>query len=136
MKKIIAARYTDTSLSLGLFILRITAGGVMIVAHGYDKLQHFSKYSAGFVDPFHIGIPASLSLDIFAEFFCSILVILGLLTRLAVIPLIIAMSVALFYVHHGDIAGDGERAGLYLAIFLALLLAGPGRLSVDRLIGK
>lgn len=136
MKKIIGARYSDTSLSIGLFILRVAACSTMIMAHGYDKLQHFSKYSAAFADPFHIGVRASLSLDIFAEFFCSILVILGLLTRLATIPLIIAMSVALFYVHHGDITGDGERAGLYLAIFFTLLLSGPGKLSMDRLIGK
>jgi putative oxidoreductase len=135
MKKLLSTRYSETSLSIALFILRAAAGAMMI-PHGYDKLQHFSKYSPAFVDPFHIGITASLSLDIFAEFFCSILLILGLLARLTVIPLIIAMSVALFYVHHGEIFGDGERAALYLIMFISILFAGPGKFSIDGMISK
>ena len=135
MKKLISTRYSETSLSIALFILR-AASGAMMIPHGYDKLNHFSKYSAGFVDPFHIGISASLSLDIFAEFFCSILLIVGLLTRLATIPLIITMTVALFYVHHGQVFGDGERAALYFAMFLTILMAGPGKYSADGMISK
>ena len=108
----------------------------MMVSHGYDKLRHFSKYSAGFSDPFHLGSGLSLSLDIFAEFFCSCLLVLGLFTRLACIPLIIAMSVALFNAHQGDAFGNGERAALYLCGYIALLFVGPGKVSVDKLIGK
>jgi putative oxidoreductase len=135
MKKIISARYSETSLSIGLFILRAASGALMI-PHGYDKLTHFSKYSAAFADPFHIGAIASLSLDIFAEFFCAILIIPGLLTRLASIPLMIAMAVAVFYAHHGEIFGNGERAALYFAMFLSVFFAGPGKFSVDKMIGK
>jgi putative oxidoreductase len=108
----------------------------MLVAHGNVKLQHFGKFSAGFADPFHIGSVTSLSLDIFAEFFCSCLIILGLFTRLACIPLIIAMTVALVYAHHGDIFGMGERAGLFLTGYISLLFLGPGKISIDGLIGK
>ncbi len=62
--------------------------------------------------------------------------ILGLFTRLAVIPILIAMTVALFKVHHGDIFGAGERAVIYLACSIAILFCGPGRISVDGMIGK
>ena len=58
------------------------------------------------------------------------------MTRLAAIPLIIAMSVAVFFSHHGRIFGDGEHAALYLAGYMALLFTGPGKISMDRLIGK
>jgi putative oxidoreductase len=73
---------------------------------------------------------------IFAEFFCALFIIIGLFTRLATIPLIITMSVALFKAHNVDIFGKGELAGLYLTCFLVLLLLGPGKVSVDGMTGK
>ncbi len=135
MKKIFSTKYSANSLSFSLLLLRLSVGGLMI-PHGYQKLMNFAAKSSGFSDPFHIGGPASMSLTIFAELFCAVLIVLGLMTRLACIPLIIAMSVALFYSHHGQLFGDGEHAALYLAGYIALLFAGPGNISVDRLIGK
>ena len=102
-----------------------------MIPHGYDKLKKFSEYAPGFTDPLHIGSSLSLSLVIFAEFFCAILIVLGLLTRLATIPLIINMAVAVFIAHKGQVFGDGEHAALFLTGFIALLLCGPGRASVD-----
>lgn len=135
--KIASTNYSDAAFSIATLILRLGLGLVMLMVHGYDKLQHFAKISAsGFSDPFHIGGTFSLSLTIFAEFFCSCFIILGLFTRLACIPLIIAMSVALFYAHHGNLSGAGEKAALYLAGYLALLFLGPGKVSVDGLVGK
>ena len=83
-----------------------------------------------------IGTTASLALLVFAEFFCSLFLVLGLFTRFAAIPLIIATAVMVFKAHHGDIFGDGETAALYLTGYIVLLLVGPGRVSVDSLIGK
>ncbi len=134
--KIISTKYTNAGFSFATLVLRLGLGIIMLGAHGYVKLQHFSKFSGSFADPFHVGSVTSLSLDIFAEFFCSCLIILGLFTRLACIPLIIAMIVALFYAHHADVFGMGERATLFLAGYIALLFLGPGKVSVDRLIGK
>jgi putative oxidoreductase len=134
--RVISIKYSKAAFSFATLILRLGLGIIMLVAHGSDKLLHFSKYSGGFADPFHVGSVTSLSLDIFAEFFCSCLIILGLFTRLACIPLIIAMTVALFYAHHGQIFGMGERAGLYLTGFIVLLFLGPGKVSVDGMIGK
>lgn len=135
MKRIFSYKYSDTSVSIALLLLRLAVGGLMI-PHGYQKLGSFAAESQGFADPFHIGGPLSMGLLIFAEFFCAILIVAGLMTRLACIPLIIAMGVALLDAHDGKIFGDGEQAGLYLFGYMALLLAGPGKYSMDRLIGK
>lgn len=135
MKKFFSTKYSNQSVSVSLFLLRIAFGGLMI-PHGYQKLVNFAAKSSGFSDPFHIGGPASMSLAIFAEFFCAVLIVLGLMTRFASIPLIVAMSVALFHAHNGEIFGNGEKAALYLAGFIVLLLMGPGKISVDKLIGK
>ena len=107
-----------------------------MITHGFKKLMNFAAKSATFSDPFGIGGPASMSLTIFAEFFCAIFILIGLMTRLACIPLIIAMSVALFVAHDGKIFTEGEMAGLYLLGYLALLFTGPGKFSMDKLIGK
>jgi putative oxidoreductase len=77
-----------------------------------------------------------MALVIFAELICATLVTAGLLTRLACIPLIIAMGVAVFSAHQGKIFGDGEHAALFLGGYLAILVMGPGRISLDKLIGK
>jgi putative oxidoreductase len=135
MKKLMNTSYSETSLSIALFLLRAAAGAMMI-PHGYNKLNNFSKYAAGFTDPFHIGGSASLSLCIFAEFFCGIFIVLGLFSRLASIPLIITMAVVVFYVFHGQIFGKAELPALYLAIFIAILFTGPGKFSLDKMIGK
>jgi len=68
---------------------------------------------------------------IFAELVCGFLVLIGLFTRLAAIPLVISMAVALFRAHHGDVFGDGEKATIFLLSFVAVLLVGPGKASID-----
>ena len=136
MKKIFSTRVSDNALSFALLVLRVGVGALMLVQHGLDKLMHFAQKAPRFSDPFGIGSTTSLSLVVFAEFFCAAFIILGLFTRLACIPLVIAMAIALFYRHDGQFFGEGESAGLYLVCFVALLFTGPGRISLDRFIGK
>ncbi|HTM93051.1 MAG TPA: DoxX family protein [Flavisolibacter sp.] len=136
MKKLFSTRVSENALAFALLLLRVGVGSLMLVQHGFDKLTHFAQKAPRFADPFHIGSTTSLSLVIFAEFFCAAFVIIGLFTRLACIPLVIAMSVALFSAHKGDFFGRGEAAGLFMIVFLALLFTGPGKISLDRLIAK
>lgn len=135
MKKLFTTRYTDNGLTFALFILRLSLGGLML-PHGFDKLMKFAAMADKFPDPFHVGSTISLSMCIFAEFFCAVFVLVGLMTKLATIPLIISTGVAIYFSHHGRIFGDGEHAALFFAGYLALLFTGPGKISMDRLIGK
>ena len=121
--------------SLAVLILRVVAGGFMLV-HGLQKLEMLKANPVQFADPIGIGEPASLTLAVFAELVCSALLILGLLTRLAAIPLIITMLVAVFIVHSADGFEKQELGGLYLAIYIVLIITGAGKFSVDRLIAK
>ncbi len=136
MKKLFSTSVSDSALSTALLILRVGAGSLIMIQHGLDKLQHFSQKSTRFADPFGIGPTASYSLVLFAEAFCAAFIILGLFTRLAAVPLVVAMSVALFIAHKGQFFGAGENAGIYLICFFTILLAGPGKASLDNLIGK
>jgi putative oxidoreductase len=135
MKRLFSTKASDNAISFALLILRITAGG-LIIPHGYSKLMSFASRSSGFSDPYHIGSSTSMALIIFAEFFCGALVVLGLLTRLACIPLIIGMGTVVFMINHGNLTGKNETPVLFLGCFIVLLITGPGKASIDRLIGK
>lgn len=117
----------------GLFVLRVWFGGLLFAKHGLDKLMNFSRLSAHFADPFHIGSTASLLLVLVAELVCSILVALGLVTRIASAIIVINLAVAFGFAHHFQLFGqrNGELALVYLGAFLALLLTGPGAWSID-----
>lgn len=123
---------------VALLWMRLYAAGVMLIAHGWPKLANFTERMHTFRDPIGIGSPASFALATFAEFFCSILVILGLGTRLALTQLIATMTVAVI-VTGGNIVGGRESSEfpfLFLGAFVALILLGPGRISLDHLIVK
>lgn len=113
-----------------LLFLRLFFGG-FILLHGFPKLEKLLSGSTEFADPFGIGAQASLFLTVFAEFVCAILLILGLFTRLAVIPLIVTMLTAVFIIHGNDPLSDKEHASLYLIVFFCIYLLGPGRFSID-----
>jgi len=124
-------RRRDLLTDLGLLLLRVSAGVLMTFGHGWGKLSNFQEKSGQFADPIGIGPAASLALSTFAEFFCALLVTIGLATRFAALALVVNMSVAVFLVHAADPFQRKELALFYLLVFAAIALAGPGRLSVD-----
>ena len=104
-----------------------------MLTHGIPKLmKFFSTGDITFGDPLGVGTIPSLMMAIFAEVFCSIFVILGLGTRLAVIPLIITMLVAVILVHANDPFGKKELGLMYLTIYMLLIVAGSGKYSIDQ----
>ena len=135
MRKLLSTKYSAGAFNAAMLILRLSLGILMMHA-GYNKLVNFGEMQHKFMNFMGIGTTASLALVVFAEFFCSLFLILGLFTRLAAIPLIVTMCVALFKVHNGEVFGDGQVATLYLTGYLVLLLVGPGRVSVDSMIAK
>jgi putative oxidoreductase len=135
MKKLMSTKYSKGGFNIAMLLLRLILG-FLIMSHGFEKLLHFSENKNNFMNFMGIGSSMSLALVIFAEFFCALFLIIGLLTRGVVIPLIITMLVALFKAHHLDFMGEGEMATLYLGGFLALLILGPGRVSIDGMTGN
>ncbi|MET0244655.1 MAG: DoxX family protein [Flavitalea sp.] len=135
MKKLLSINYSQGAFNFAILFLRIGLGALML-PHGYQKLVKFSSMKNTFMDFLGMGSTMSLSLTIFAEFFCSLFLIFGLFSRLVVIPLIIAMCVAVFIAHNHDFFGKGELATIYLIGFFTILLVGPGKVSVDGMINK
>jgi putative oxidoreductase len=136
MKKLFSTYYSAGAFSAAMLILRLSFG--IFMAHiGYQKLVNFGAMQHEFMNFMGLGSSVSLALCIFAEFFCSIFLILGLFTRLSTIPLIITMCVIIFQANKGVVLeGGGNIAALYLTGYIVLLFVGPGRVSVDSMIGK
>ncbi len=131
MKNTYSTNLNLPQVDIGLLIFRVVIAGFMLT-HGYPKLlRFFGSEEITFADPLGIGESTSFLLTVFAEFVCSILVILGLGTRLAVIPLIITMAVAAFIVHATDGWGRQELPLLFMAGFLLLFFTGGGKYSLD-----
>jgi putative oxidoreductase len=136
MRRLLTTDYSVTSFNLTMLLMRCAFGFLILFNHGIPKLMKFANLQSSFFDPFGIGSKWALILVIFAEVFCAILLIIGLFSRFAVIPLIITMCVILFLANKGEPLSKLELPILFLAGFVAVLLAGPGRLSVDGIIGK
>jgi putative oxidoreductase len=136
MKNIFSIGFKQQYFDLWLLALRVLVG-LFMLTHGLPK---FYKLMEGgevkFGDPIGLGPTVSLVLTVFAEMVCSTFILIGLGTRIAVIPLIITMLVITFVVHANDPFGDKEPAFLYLFTYVTLLVAGSGRYSIDYVLSR
>lgn len=136
MKRILSIKYGAAAFNFSMLCLRVVFGLLMITKHGYDKMVKFPTLQYQFYSFLGLDSRISLGLSIFAEVLCSLFLVLGLFTRLATIPLIITMLVAVFGFNAGKPLVDSEAALSYLAAYVVLLFCGPGRISIDGMINK
>ena len=120
---------TSTSYSLGLLILRVGFSAMLLV-HGIQNIKILFSSNINFADPIGLGPVITLLLVLFAEIICTVLIIIGVKTRLATIPPIVLMLVAIIIVHKGDPIMARETAILYLIAFSTIGLLGSGRLAL------
>lgn len=138
LKRVFAPGSNPFWTNLALLLLRVWLGATMLLNHGMGKLTGFKSMAGGFPDPLGVGHTTSLVLVVFAEAICAGLLAVGLVTRFASLVLAIDMAVAFFAVHKGALSGEhsGELAFVYLAGYAAIVIAGPGSFSADKMLFK
>ena len=126
--------FRGKGVSAFILILRIFFG-VMFFIHGLGKMMNFSELSLTYPSIFGLGSYMTLMLAVFTEFCCSLFLIAGLLFRIMLLPMIVAMAVAFFDIHDGFLP-EGELSLIYLIVFCLLYFVGPGKFSIDYLIDR
>ncbi|MGO3181732.1 MAG: DoxX family protein [Aequorivita sp.] len=121
---------SSSTYNMALLFLRV-GFSVMILTHGIPKLMQLVSGDFSFADPIGIGAPATLVLAVLCEVLFPALIIIGYKTRLATIPVIATMLIAVFVHHADDALGIKEKAILYAIGFITIALLGAGRYSVD-----
>tara|TARA_R100001369_G_scaffold20091_3_gene36984 strand:- start:67418 stop:67831 length:414 start_codon:yes stop_codon:yes gene_type:complete len=130
-----------TSLNLqvtdyGLLFLRVSIAALML-GHGIPKLfMLFGSQEISFADPIGIGQTATLTLVVFAEVICSLLIAFGLATRLASFILLFTMAFAFFVIHAEDPFQMKELALIYLVIYTFITITGSGKYALDHYLLK
>lgn len=131
MNKTYSTNLSLPAIDAGLLLLRIGVA-ILMLTHGTPKLfMLFGSEEIQFADPYGLGQATTLALAVFAEFICSLLLLLGLGTRLAVIPLMATMLTAIFIVHASDAFQAKELPVFYLLVYTVLLITGAGKYALD-----
>ena len=133
MKKLFNVNHLSKNVDIAILLARVAIAALMFT-HGISKIALFTEIPVQFMDFMGLGPEITLALAIFAEIGCSLLILLGLGTRVAVIPLIITMLIAVFIVHAGDPFIKQEMGLHYLLVYTMLLFTGSGKYSLDKLI--
>jgi putative oxidoreductase len=122
---------------VALLVARLTVG-VLFVSTGWGKVHNLGKVTEYFTQ---LGIPMpgfNATLASWTELLCGSLLVVGLASRLASLPLVVTMTVALLTAKADEIHGlpdlFGEVEWTYLAILLVIATVGPGRVSADTLV--
>lgn len=124
---------------LGPLVTRITVGWVFM-GTGWGKLMSLPRIIDLFVE-LKIPFPEIMAPFVSAvEFGGGLLLLLGLLTRFAAPPLVIVMIVATISAKLDQIDSLETLLGFeelsYMAMFLWLAVAGPGKVSLDYLLQR
>jgi putative oxidoreductase len=135
MKKLFSINHQTKNVDIALLITRI-AIALLMLTHGIPKMAGLAESPVKFMDIFGMGASLSLGLAVFAEVFCSVLLLFGLGTRLAVIPLIVTMLIVVLHVHAGDPFAKQEMGVHFLLVYVLLFVLGSGRYSLDSLLFK
>lgn len=122
---------------LGMLVLRVISGVMMVLFHGWGKILGIVSFFSGkgwkFVDTVSsIGFPLPGLFAVLAgliEFLSSILIILGLFTRVNAGLLAFVMLVATYY--NIRVGASYELSLLYLTIFVVMIIIGAGKYSLD-----
>lgn len=141
MKKIFTSTANPINKDLGLLFLRLLIG-VLMALIGYEKLIHFTEMAASDFwakNVSFLGMTGTvpLALTVFAEFFCSLFIIVGFLTRFSSLILMFCMGYIFTVVFPSAPITTGEHgmefntAFTYFVIYFVLVLTGPGKYSID-----
>ena len=131
IKRLTFATTNNKAASVGLLVSRIPWCMALFYFHGLEKVTGYGTMVEHFRNPLGLGTHFTLAYALVADAVCSTVILLGIFTRPAAVILFVNLMVAMIFIHPWE-----ERLLLYNAFYLMILLAGPGRYSLDAFIFK
>jgi uncharacterized membrane protein YphA (DoxX/SURF4 family) len=132
---------TSRSMDFAILLLRVMVISSLVYHHGSDKIPDWDLLTHRKVplDPIGIGVVPSLVFATFSDLICGSLVILGAATRIASLFCAITVFTVAFFIDHAlttpywpvPHGNHAEMCWIYTAVCLFLMIAGPGRYSID-----
>ncbi|WDF46505.1 DoxX family protein [Chryseobacterium sp. KACC 21268] len=136
MRNFNSSKVNDTVLNGLILVIRLFVG-ISMLTHGLPKLDKLiANDKIEFMNFLGLGSAISLVLVVFAEFLCSVFIMLGFLTRFATIPLMVTMLIAFFVAHGSDSYATKELSLVYFFFYLTIFVLGSGKFSLDWLFSK
>lgn len=126
-----ASRWDERARDAGLLFLRVSGGMFLLWVHGLPKLLDYSAQLQSIEDPFNLGATTTLGMAIFAEVVCPVLIVAGVLVRVACLPILAVLLIAMLIVHPQWSLVEGQFGWLLLIVFTSVFIAGPGRLALN-----
>jgi putative oxidoreductase len=114
--------------------------GLVFVSTGWGKVHNIPKVIAFFQS---LGIPAAelqAPFVAYTELLCGSAIVIGLCSRLAAIPLVVSMVVAILTAKRADLHGLFDLVGFdeftYIVLLVVIAVLGPGNFAVDKFIAQ
>jgi putative oxidoreductase len=124
---------------VALLVARLTVG-VLFVSTGWGKVHNLAKVTSFFAE---LGIPMpglNATVASYTELVCGSLLVIGLASRLASLPLVVTMIVAIVTAKRAEVNGLADLFGLvewtYIALLLVIAAVGPGLVSLDTAVAR
>ena len=137
MKNFLKLSFLPINNDIALLFIRVWFCTSLFVKHGIEKFTKFPQMVTHFPDPLHVGPTSGLSVALVADAICTILIILGLGTRLAAIIMVINLLIVFALLHQFSFMKDhAELVYTYLGLTIFIVLAGPGKYSLDNKLPK
>ncbi len=114
-----------------LLVMRVASAVLLALGHGLGKVQVLKNDPSVFPDPLGLGPVISIVSSLASECGASLLVAVGLCTRLACVPILFTMAVVALVVHRDHSWLQTEPSVLFFLLFSLIAYWGPGRYSLD-----
>lgn len=132
MKNILKLSFLPINNDVALLFIRIWFCTSIFVKHGVEKFTKFPQMVTHFPDPIHVGPNIGLSFALAADAICTLFIIFGLGTRVAALFMMVNLLIVFIFLHQFSFMKEhAELVYTYLGLSVFIIIAGPGKFSLD-----